>query len=381
MGSIPITRFHIQNYINTPMLMKNDFTEQLLSWFHIHGRHNLPWQQNPSPYRVWVSEIMLQQTQVSTVIYYYQRFIEKFSSITLLSKAPLDDVLNLWSGLGYYARARNLHRCAQIISQDYQADFPNEVSELIQLPGIGRSTAGAIISFSMNKRGVILDGNVKRVLTRYYAIAEDVNQKSINQKLWEMADQLTPLQNFAEYNQAIMDLGATVCTRRNPACPICPVQSQCQAYQRHHPHNFPQRKKSAKARVKKSTCMLIIQNHKGSILLLKRPPIGIWGGLWSLPECEMGEDIKTWCIRQWSLEARQVQNLPALSHTFSHFDLTIYPILIQVKEIHGNIMEAGLQIWYDLSEAMPGGVAAPVSKLLKKIKVIYEPQDLLSKTA
>ncbi len=361
--------------------MNNYFTEQLLYWFQNHGRHNLPWQQNPTPYRVWISEIMLQQTQVSTVMFYYQRFIEKFSSITLLSKAPLDDVLNLWSGLGYYARARNLHRCAQIISQDYQADFPNEISELIQLPGIGRSTAGAIISFSMNKRGVILDGNVKRVLTRYYAIAEDVNQKSINQKLWEMADQLTPLQNFAEYNQAIMDLGATVCTRRNPACTICPVQSQCQAYQRYHPHNFPQRKKSAKERLKKSTCMLIIQNPQGSILLLKRPTVGIWGGLWSLPECDVGEDIKTWCIQQWRLEARQLQNLPALSHTFSHFDLTIYPILIQVKEIHGNIMEAGLQIWYDLTEAMPGGVAAPVSKLLKNIKVIYEPQDLLSKTA
>ncbi len=363
--------------------MESDFTEQLIHWFRNHGRHDLPWQQNPTPYRVWVSEIMLQQTQVSIVLEYYQRFIKKFSNITLLSKAPIDEILKLWSGLGYYARARNLHQCAKIITNNYQGHFPNTPEELVKLPGIGRSTAGAIISFSMNRRGVILDGNVKRVLTRYYAMAGDVNQKTINQKLWQIAEELTPNKEFAAYNQAIMDLGATLCTRRNPSCSLCPVQSRCQAYHLHHPHDFPQRKKSIKTRVKKAIHMLIIQNPAGAFLLEKRPSAGIWGGLWSFPECALDEDLNTWCNnRHWVILDPQPQSLPILSHAFSHFDLNIHPLLIHVKETHQhvNVMEPRAQIWYDLADALPGGIATPVSKLMKNLKVIYESQDLLSKT-
>ncbi len=250
--------------------MQKKFTENLLTWFQVYGRHDLPWQQNSTPYRVWVSEIMLQQTQVSTVIDYYQRFIKQFSSIELLSNASQDQVLSLWSGLGYYARARNLHQSAQIICSQYQGHFPQTIAELTQLPGIGRSTAGAILSFSMNVRAPILDGNVKRVLTRFQAIEGETSDKQIAEQLWNLAEQYTPQNNYAQYNQAIMDLGATVCTRHKPACERCPVMTDCQAYAQARTHEFPYSKKASKTRPKKSTQMLIIKNSNGNVLLEKR---------------------------------------------------------------------------------------------------------------
>jgi A/G-specific adenine glycosylase len=347
--------------------MKNDFTKNLLAWFHAHGRHDLPWQQNPTPYRVWVSEIMLQQTQVSTVINYYHIFMNSFSSIRLLSEAHQDEVLSLWSGLGYYARARNLHRCAQTICDQHDGIFPQTVNELAELPGIGRSTAGAILSFSMNIRAPILDGNVKRVLARYYAIEGVTNDSAIIKQLWDTAEQLTPAENYAQYNQAIMDLGATICTRHKPACERCPVISSCQAYAQSRTQEFPL-KKMSRSRPRKSTQMLIVKDTDGRIFLEKRPPAGIWGGLWGFPECESGEEIAAWCSHHLNAEVLTTEIWPAFSHAFSHFELMIHPVLITVKRRSGAVMEANTKIWYDFRQQLPGGVASPISKLLKQLK-------------
>jgi A/G-specific adenine glycosylase len=343
------------------------FTKALLSWFEQYGRHDLPWQQNPTPYRVWVSEIMLQQTQVNTVINYYQRFIDKFSSIKLLSAASMDEVLNLWSGLGYYARARNLHRCAQLICQYYAGEFPQTIEQLIELPGIGRSTAGAVLSFSLKIRAAILDGNVKRVLTRYFAVAGSPAISAVNQQLWELANLLTPQQDFSKYNQAIMDLGATICTRGRPSCERCPVKAGCEAYAQNRQHEFPHTKKKSSLRVQKSTQMLIIQNSAGQILLEKRPPAGIWGGLWSFPQCDCGEDIAAWCVRQLHLVVLESQPQQIIKHIFTHFDFFIHPVTVTVATAPV-LMEDSGRIWYDLADPLPGGVAAPISKLLKQLQ-------------
>lgn len=349
------------------MVKNSSFTQDLLAWFKIHGRHDLPWQQNPTPYRVWVSEIMLQQTQVITVIDYYQRFMEQFSSIELLARASVDEALNLWSGLGYYARGRNLHGCAQRVVQKYQGVFPGTVEELSSLPGIGRSTAGAILSLSMQTRATILDGNVKRVLTRFHAVEGFPGDSLINQQLWDLAEQQTPTEHFTEYTQAIMDLGATLCTRHKPACGRCPVSAHCQAYAQSRTHEFPYTKKT-KARPKKSTQMLIIQNSQGHLYLEKRPPAGIWGGLWSFPECADAEEIAAWCWQQLNAEIITTQALPVIKHVFSHFELAIQPMLLTIEIKANQVMESGDKIWYNISAPLPGGIAAPIAKLLKQVK-------------
>jgi len=343
-------------------------TKALLDWFREHGRHDLPWQENPTPYRVWVSEIMLQQTQVSTVIGYYQRFINKFSSVSLLAEAGPDEVLGLWSGLGYYARARHLHRCAQIVCEKYQGNFPENIEELAKLPGIGRSTAGAILSFSMQVRAPILDGNVKRVLTRYHAIEGIPSESATNKQLWELSAQHTPQENYAEYNQAIMDLGATLCTRHKPACTRCPAAAHCQAYATSRTHQFPYSKVS-KPRPQKSTQMLLIKNPEGNILLEKRPPAGIWGGLWSFPECEPEEDLTSWCHRHLNADILNSTSLPPFNHAFSHYELTINPTILTVQtRLSAIIMEPDSKFWYKMTDPLPGGVATPVAKLLTQLK-------------
>jgi A/G-specific adenine glycosylase len=350
-------------------MTNNVFTENLLGWFQVHGRHHLPWQINPTPYRVWVSEIMLQQTQVSTVNKYYQSFIKQFSSIKSLSEAQLDDVLKLWSGLGYYARARNLHRCAQIVCEQYGGEFPKTIEQLTKLPGIGRSTAGAILSFSMQTRAPILDGNVKRVLTRYSAVAGAVTDKAVISLLWDMAEQYTPLDDHAHYNQAIMDLGATICTRHHPQCPQCPVRSSCQSYSNATTHEFPQTVKKKKARVQKSIQMLIIQNADGKIWLEKRPPTGIWGGLWSFPQCDITDaDISEWRRRHLPADVVSQENWTPFKHIFTHFDLTIHPVLLTINHQSFQIMEAETHFWYNIADPLPGGIAAPMAKLLKQLK-------------
>lgn len=347
----------------------NIFTENLLQWYKIHGRHHLPWQINPTPYRVWVSEIMLQQTQVSTVYKYYQEFIKQFSSIKLLSEAKLDEVLKLWSGLGYYARARNLHRCAQIVCEQYGGEFPKTIEQLTQLPGIGRSTAGAILSFSMQVRAPILDGNVKRVLTRYEAVAGLTTDKAVLSTLWDIAEQHTPLDDYAPYNQAIMDLGATICTRHHPQCLQCPVKSGCQAYAHSTTHEFPQTAKKKKMRVQKSIQMLIIQNVDGKIWLEKRPPAGIWGGLWSFPQCDIPDvNLAEWRSRNLTEEILSQEHWVPFKHVFTHFDLTIHPIFLTINRPNPQIMEADTYFWYNIADPLPGGIAAPIAKLLKQLK-------------
>lgn len=346
--------------------MKN-FANTILKWFEQFGRHDLPWQIKPTPYRVWVSEIMLQQTQVSTVIDYYQKFMKRFPTVKALAIAGEDEVLSYWSGLGYYARARNLHKTAKIINQQYSGHFPKEVDNLIALPGIGRSTAGAILSLGMQLHAPILDGNVKRVLSRFHAIEEPLAQTAVINQLWDIAAKYTPHQNVHKYNQAMMDLGATICTRSKPNCTHCPVIKGCQAFALGLQQKLPI-KSVNKTRPKKVIRMLILKNSANEILLEKRPPTGIWGGLWSFPECSIKETLSQWCKRHFDAEILTKKSLPAITHQFSHFELQIKPVLLMVNT-HPSVMESSSQVWYKLTKRLPGGIPAPVSQLLALDKV------------
>lgn len=352
-------------------LLQNDlpdanlpFAVRLLDWFALHGRRHLPWQQDPSPYRVWVSEIMLQQTQVKTVIPYYEKFMATFPDVATLAQAEQDEVLHLWTGLGYYARARNLHRCAGIIHEDYAGIFPDDVDRLSQLPGIGRSTAGAILSLSRNHHAVILDGNVKRVLCRHDAIEGWPGQAAVQRQLWDLAASYTPQERCSDYTQAIMDLGATVCTRSRPACLSCPLQASCQAYATGRQSDFPQRK-PRKALPLRSTYLLIFHaTETNRVLLEKRPPQGIWGGLWSFPETEDISHLEDLLFRQIMEQSSSPRHWQPLRHTFTHFHLDITPVVISLGQEQVSIMENNHWHWYDLDDPPRLGLAAPVKKLL-----------------
>jgi A/G-specific adenine glycosylase len=347
--------------------MRLQFSQRVLTWFDQHGRKHLPWQKPRSPYRVWVSEIMLQQTQVATVIEYFQRFIKRFPDLKTLANAELDDVLTVWAGLGYYSRARNLHRTAQIIQQQYRGKFPRDLAALQTLPGIGRSTAGAIMALSMNKRAAILDGNVKRVLSRFLAVEGLPTDAKIIKQLWNIAEKYTPQIRVADYTQAIMDLGAMICTRSKPQCHACPLQKNCSAYKQGNPEQYPT-KKITKALPVRAINLLILQNHKGEIFLEKRPPIGIWGGLWSLPECPVDQDVKQWCAEKYFCKTKPHKTLSSFRHTFSHFHLDITPIIITVNNWQPPLMEAENLAWCDVAQLPTKGLAAPVKRLLKDIK-------------
>lgn len=316
----------------------------------------MPWQKNPTPYRVWLSEIMLQQTQVATVIPYYQRFMERFPTVVELSDADIDQVLHLWTGLGYYARARNLHNAAQIVVSDFNGTFPNSVEELEQLPGIGRSTAGAIAALSMNIHAAILDGNVKRVLTRFHAVEGWPEQSKIKSELWNLAQAHTPKKDVAAYTQAIMDLGATVCTRSNPLCIKCPLKDHCKAFNTNTVSNYPG-KKPKKTLPVKSVAMYIFQNEEGEVYLEKRPPTGIWGSLYSFPE-NNGDAKNGFAL------TRKRKSLEPLRHTFSHYHLDIQPELVTVKKNTKQVAESDRWLWYPLDHSVEVGLAAPVKKLL-----------------
>jgi len=344
------------------------FTQQLLAWFDDHGRKDLPWQQNINPYRVWISEIMLQQTQVSTVIPYFQRFMASFPSINDLAKAPQDEVLAHWTGLGYYARARNLHKAAQLIVEQHQGVFPEAIDEVIALPGIGRSTAGAILSISGQQRHPILDGNVKRVFTRYHAIQGWPGQSAIEKTLWQHANKHTPDQRNADYTQAIMDLGATLCRRSKPDCDNCPVKSGCQGLAQDIVAQLPTPKPKKQTPVR-STVMLLITNADGQVLLKQRPPSGIWGGLWSFPEIDKSAeaDIKDWCEQQLGQVVTIHQRWPALRHTFSHFHLDIKPVVLLAENCDNSIRDDTGQVWHPPALAPNFGLAAPVKQLLQQL--------------
>lgn len=342
--------------------MSLNLSKHLLKWFDEHGRHDLPWQHPRSPYRVWVSEIMLQQTQVTTVIPYFERFMQKFPDTITLANASQDEVLHLWTGLGYYARARNLHKAAQQIRDEYQGKFPQDFEDALTLPGIGRSTAGAILAQAYDKPHAILDGNVKRVLTRLYAIEGWPGQKAIENQLWEIAEQHTPRDRSCDYTQAIMDFGATLC-RRKPECTQCPLTGHCQAYQAGNPTGYPT-PKASKTRPVRHTRMLILQNDAREILLLQRPPVGIWGGLWSLPECPAGDDINDWCLQTLGLKIDSISIHTPLRHSFSHFHLDITPIQAEVRHSGQTAMEADGRVWYNTRLPDELGLPAPVKILL-----------------
>ncbi|OGT74705.1 MAG: A/G-specific adenine glycosylase [Gammaproteobacteria bacterium RIFCSPLOWO2_02_FULL_57_10] len=343
------------------------FSRAVLDWFAHSGRHHLPWQEQPNPYRVWVSEIMLQQTQVSTVIPYFQKFMQHYPDVHALASAPIDEVLHLWTGLGYYARARNLHRSAGIVSRDLGGEFPRTVEGLCALPGIGRSTAGAILSLGAGIRAPILDGNVKRVLCRYHAIPGWPDQPAVQKKLWVIAEEATPEQDFAAYTQAMMDLGATVCTRSKPACTSCPLQKGCQALAQGATKEFPHRK-PAKAIPTRTTHMLMCCTASGSVLLEKRPPSGIWGGLWSFPEFADKQQIEEFCQQWLGMQKLQLESWPLVKHTFSHFHLQITPVHIVTQAQTDGVMEAERWLWYPLDQTVPVGLAAPVKELLRRLQ-------------
>ncbi len=344
------------------------FSTQLLAWFSRHGRKDLPWQSDRSTYRVWVSEVMLQQTQVATVIPYYQTFMTRFPDVRRLAAAPLDEVLHLWSGLGYYARARNLHRAAGLVCSEHQGEVPRDFAALEALPGIGRSTAGAILALSAGQRHPILDGNVKRVLSRVYRVEGWYGHGEVARQLWELAERHTPKTRVAAYTQAIMDLGATLCSRGKPACARCPLQDQCAAYRDDCVDGYPEPKPRRTLPVRESRVLLLC-NAAGEVLLQRRPPVGIWGGLWSFPEVPADQDAQQWCRTQLRCCVRHIDEWPALRHTFSHFHLDLRPLVAQVKTLENAVLEGEGWVWYNSAQPDRIGLAAPVTRLLARLHV------------
>jgi len=346
-----------------------EFARRVLAWFDQNGRKDLPWQRDASLYRVWISEIMLQQTQVGMVIPYFSRFMTRFPRLEDLARAEVDEVLAQWSGLGYYARARNLHRAARLILDRHAGRFPRRLDEVQALPGVGRSTAGAILSLGAGQCQPILDGNVKRVLTRHRAIAGWPGQSSILDQLWRLAECLTPCDRPGDYNQAMMDLGASLCTRARPQCAICPVQEDCQArlagQTQLYPHPKPRRSLPSRA-----TRFLILRNPRGEILLERRPPAGIWGGLWSLPECELDQEASDWCQDHLGIGAVLVEKLAPRRHTFSHFHLEIWPQRLDLTREPDRLAEGDHRIWHRPGASLAVGLPAPISRLLREIGVL-----------
>ncbi|MBM3108138.1 A/G-specific adenine glycosylase [Pseudomonas sp. P66] len=339
------------------------FSSAVLEWYDRNGRHDLPWQQGITPYRVWVSEIMLQQTQVSTVLNYFDRFMQALPTVEALAAAPEDEVLHLWTGLGYYTRARNLQKTAKIVVEHYGGEFPRDVEKLTDLPGIGLSTAGAIASISMGLRAPILDGNVKRVLARYTAQEGYPGEPKVAKVLWANAERYTPHARVNNYTQAMMDLGATLCTRSKPSCLLCPLKVGCEAHLLGQEIRYPI-PKPRKELPQRRTLMPLLANGQGAILLYRRPSTGLWGGLWSLPELEQLEQLDD-LADQHGLTLVTRQALDGLTHTFSHFQLAIEPWLVRVDDSRAHMAEPDW-LWYNLATPPRLGLAAPVKKLLKR---------------
>ncbi|MGH8279454.1 MAG: A/G-specific adenine glycosylase [Gammaproteobacteria bacterium] len=341
-----------------------DLPPALLRWWRVHGRHDLPWHRRRTPYRVWISEVMLQQTQVAAVIPYYRRFLARFPNVRTLAAASLDDVLGLWSGLGYYARARNLWRAARVIRADHAGRFPRAFEQVAALPGIGRSTAGAILALARDERHAILDGNVKRVLARYHAVKGWPGDTLVANRLWRFAEQHTPYIRIANYTQAIMDLGATLCTRTRPRCDVCPLARACRAHALGRETAFPAAR-PRKAKPLKRTRMLLVV-HAGQVLLERRPPTGIWGGLWSLPEVSLRTDAEEWCRRELGVAPHARQRWPVVHHGFSHYALDIFPMYLEVFAV-AHLGDRGDRRWAELARVSALGLPAPTRKLLNRL--------------
>ncbi len=334
------------------------FTNAILTWFDKHPRRHFPWQTG-NVYHIWLSEIMLQQTQVKSVIIYFERFIRHFPNINSLASTSLDEVMRYWAGLGYYARGRNLHKSAQIISKKYNGIFPKNFAQILALPGIGKSTAGAIMSFAYGARFAILDANVKRVLCRYYLINQPTITTSALKILWQLAWQNTPRTRVSFYTQAIMDLGATLCTHRMPKCSVCPLSANCLALKNNMQHKLPI-KKANKIKPVKQTKMLAIINNEGKIYLHKRPENGVWGGLWSLPECAP-EMITKSVVRALGLTTKSKRAITSFRHTFTHFHLDIDARVILTTDVHTN------ENWHTLSN-IKVGVPKPTMRIIEILK-------------
>ena len=345
------------------------FTQRLLAWFDVHGRHTLPWQQNPTPYRVWISEVMLQQTQVATVIPYYERFMARFPDVESLGAAPLDEVLHLWTGLGYYARARNLRACAQVLGAHHRGEFPPGIEAVMALPGIGRSTAGAILAISRGERHPILDGNVKRVLARVFGIAGDPGSASVLATLWAQAEACTPEARVRDYTQAIMDLGATVCSRTRPACTVCPLSNGCVAALEGRQAELPGLKQKRARGSRESTLLIAETGNDGSIAVLveRRPAAGLWGGLWSPPQFESEFAALDWVRREIGEPERAARSLGSIHHAFTHFDLRLNPFLVKCPQ-SAAVHDGDDRLWYRLNDPPRVGLPQPILKLFERLR-------------
>lgn len=342
----------------------SSFAQRLIRWQKQHGRHDLPWQ-GADAYRVWLSEIMLQQTQVATVIPYYQRFIASFPDISALAAATEDQVLAHWSGLGYYARGRNLHRAAQLIAEKYHGEFPRAYEQILELPGIGRSTAAAICALAYHERRAILDGNVKRLLARYCGTAGWTGDKKVEAQLWQQAEALMPQRDVAVYTQALMDMGATLCTRNKPDCAACPVQGDCVAFQSGQVNDLPTPRPTRAIPEKHAVFLLLM--HGNDILLEKRPGSGIWGGLWCPPQFDDEAAALTWCAQRGIGSGNNVrEGLPPFAHTFTHFRLHITPLLLRTACKPQQAQFAG-HMWLDAADALQGAIPTPARKILQEL--------------
>ena len=346
-----------------PATYSDTFADRLVRWQVRHGRHDLPWQGTRDAYRIWLSEIMLQQTQVAAVIPYYLRFLVRFPNVAALAAAPIEAVLEAWAGLGYYARARNLHRCAQAVVNDHAGRFPDEPSRLAELPGIGRSTAAAICVFAFGVRAAILDGNVKRVLTRHFGVEGFPAQAAVDKQLWQLADSLLPPTRVEAYTQGLMDLGATVCTRANPVCNDCPMQETCVARRDGRQAELPTAR-PVRFLPKRETRVLVLTDGR-HVLLERRPPAGIWGGLLALPE--LADEAADEFARRHGLHPQQIKELPALRHAFSHFRLTLRPYLCEVEGGTLPLGKPGQLEWLDLDKVTSAALPTPVRRILQQL--------------
>ncbi len=344
-----------------------DFSSRLITWQKQFGRHDLPWQNTSDPYAIWVSEIMLQQTQVTAVSGYYGKFMQRFPTIAALAHATQDEVLQYWSGLGYYSRARNLHNAAQTIMDEHSGVFPQDFETIQTLSGIGRSTAAAIASFAFNQVQTILDGNVKRVLARHFAVEGWPGTPKIEKKLWSLAESLLPKTEMVAYTQGLMDLGATLCSRSKPQCQQCPLLESCQAYQQQRVNQLPTPKPRKISPVKYTTMLILRQGDH--VMLEKRPSTGIWGGLWSFPEfddVETDDGYISIAQQRFGMTVQPQKALPQLSHAFTHFKLHIKPQPLQVTKLHSNISELG-QILISFEDAISAAIPTPVRKILQSL--------------
>ena len=341
------------------------FADALLAWFDVHGRKDLPWQHPRTPYRAWVSEVMLQQTQVQTVIAYFERFVAALPTLAALADASQDRVLALWSGLGYYSRARNLHRAAQICMEQHAGELPRDFAALAALPGIGRSTAGAILAQAFGMRHAILDGNVRRVLARLHGVRGWPGEAGVQRILWARAEAHTPCARVADYTQAIMDLGATVCTRSRPRCALCPAAEDCVARRDGMVAEIPGRK-PARALPTRETTMLIVRDGDGRVLLERRPPAGVWAGLWSVPESVDAESAPELLRERYSVHATTRVALGAFVHTFSHYHLHVTPLLVAAAAAP-RVADDGGRGWFVREEWSALGLPAPVRRLLETV--------------